>query len=151
LEFHVKIDLEFTNCSSSIGFSTMVNSDENIERLQRWATKLKNLTTSSLAPVADYPKPTESRIVEAVYETKLLESTRISLLQLGIIDGSNRASPFTILLTAFAILAFRITGDEDISLATSGEDKEPFVLRMPVTGDKTFVSLLSNVQQASFH
>ena len=125
----------------------MVNSDESAARLERWASKLKNLTTSSLAPVADYPKPIDSRIVEAVHSIVLSETIQLSLLQLAIVDGSNRASPFTVLLTAFAILAFRITGDEDISLATSGENKEPFVLRMSVTRETTFISMLNAVQK----
>ncbi|KAF3911567.1 hypothetical protein ABW20_dc0110497 [Dactylellina cionopaga] len=35
---------------------------ENLEpRLERWADRLKNLTTASLTSVADYPKPAESR------------------------------------------------------------------------------------------
>ncbi|EPS44977.1 hypothetical protein H072_1053 [Dactylellina haptotyla CBS 200.50] len=122
---------------------------ENLEpRLERWADRLKNLTTASLTSVADYPKPAESRVVEAVHSITLPESTRISLLQLAITDGSNHASPFTILLAAFAILAFRITGDEDISLATSAETKEPYVLRLPLTGQTTFISVLEAVQKA---
>ncbi|EWC47579.1 L-aminoadipate-semialdehyde dehydrogenase [Drechslerella stenobrocha 248] len=122
---------------------------ENLEpRLERWAERLKSLTTPSLTSVADYPKPAESRVVEAVHSTTLPESTRFSLLQLAITDGSNRASPFTILLAAFAILAFRITGDEDISLATSAEAKEPYVLRLPITGQTTFISVLAAVQKA---
>ncbi|KAK6359366.1 large subunit of alpha-aminoadipate reductase [Orbilia brochopaga] len=122
---------------------------ENIEpRLERWADRLKNLTTPSLTSVADYPKPAESRVVEAVHSITIPESTRFSLLQLAITDGSNHASPFTILLAAFAILAFRITGDEDISLATSAETKEPYVLRLPITGQTSFISVLGAVQKA---
>ncbi|KAF3933363.1 hypothetical protein ABW19_dt0204658 [Dactylella cylindrospora] len=122
---------------------------ENLEpRLERWAERLKNLTTASLTSVADYPKPGESRVVEAVHSITLPETTRFSLLQLAITDGSNHASPFTILLAAFAILAFRITGDEDISLATSAETKEPYVLRLPLTGQTTFISVLEAVEKA---
>ena len=117
------------------------------DRLERWAKRLQNLTTPSLAQVADYPRPAESRIVEAVHSTTLPEATRVALLQLSIIDGANHASPFSILLAAFAILAFRITGDEDISLGTSGENKDPFVLRMPVTSETKFISLLQEVQK----
>ena len=120
---------------------------ETTARLERWAAKLQNLSTSSLAPVADFPKPAEARIVEAVHSITLPEAIRVALLQLAIVDGSNHASPFTILLAAFAILAFRITGDEDISLATSGENKEPFVLRTPLKAEATFLSVLRAVQK----
>lgn len=123
-------------------------SDDSLDaRLERWAERLKSLTTPALTAVADYPKPPESRVVEAVHSITLPEPTRFSLLQLAITDGSNHASPFTILLAAFAILAFRITGDEDISLATSAENKEPYVLRLPITGQTTFISVLEAVQK----
>ncbi|KAF3914241.1 hypothetical protein AA313_de0204571 [Arthrobotrys entomopaga] len=128
--------------------SVQVTGENNEPRLERWADRLKNLTTASLTSVADYPKPAESRVVEAVHSITLPESTRFSLLQLAITDGSNHASPFTILLAAFAILAFRITGDEDISLATSAETKEPYVLRLPITGQTDFISVLAAVQKA---
>lgn len=75
------------------------------------------------------------------------EAVRLSLLQLGILDGSNPIAPFTVLLTAFAVLASRLTGDEDISIATTGENKEPFVLRTPMAGDTAFVDLLARIKK----
>ncbi|KAF8420109.1 hypothetical protein EV426DRAFT_719603 [Tirmania nivea] len=114
-------------------------------RLQRWEDRLQSLTTQTLP--TDYVRPDPPGLVEAVLPVTIPEATRTALLQLSILDGSNTFSPFTILLTAFAILSFRLTGDEDISLGTSGENKEPFVLRTPIDGQTTFQSLLNKVKE----
>jgi L-aminoadipate-semialdehyde dehydrogenase len=118
----------------------------NIEaRLERWEKRLGSITTQSLT--TDYVRPSEdTRIVEAVHSVTLPESATTALLQLSILDGSNSVSPFTILLSAFAILAARLTGDEDISIGSEGENKEPFVLRLPIDLKNSFATLLSTVK-----
>ncbi|KAL7266485.1 putative NRPS-like protein biosynthetic cluster [Rhizina undulata] len=133
----------FSFPSTIDNYSMAENSIE--ARLARWEERLRSLTTSSLT--TDYVRTDPPRIVEAVHVVTLNESARLSLLQLGILDGSNPVSPFTVLLTAFAILAFRLTGDEDITIGTSGENKEPFVLRTPVDPQTTFDSLLRSVKK----
>ena len=149
---------EFGSCSrqplsreQSVGLTSaqpththMSSADALEARLQRWEDRLRSLTTQTLT--TDYVRPDPPRIVEAVHSVTLPESTRIALLQLSILDGSNPFPPFTILLAAFAILSFRLTGDEDISLGTSSEVKEPFVLRTPISGQKTFQELLNTVK-----
>jgi len=124
----------------------MAIQDSTIEaRLERWETKLRAITTQSLT--TDYVRPTEgTRIVEAVHSVALPEDSRTALLKLSVLDGKNSVSPFTVLLAAFAVLAARLTGDEDISIGTSGENKEPFVLRLPIDPKATFDSLLSTVR-----
>lgn len=113
-------------------------------RLERWETKLRSITTQSLT--TDYVRPTDgTKIVEAVHSVTLPESTRNALLQLSVLGGSNNVSPFTVLLAAFAVLAARLTGDEDISIGTSGENAEPFVLRLPIDANTSFADLLSAV------
>ena len=113
-------------------------------RLARWEERLRSLTTQSLA--TDYVRPDPPRIVEAVHIAAIPEPAKLALLQLGILDGSNPVSPFTVLLAAFSVLAFRLTGDEDISIGTTAENKEPFVLRTPLTGQTTFIDLLNQVK-----
>jgi L-aminoadipate-semialdehyde dehydrogenase len=119
---------------------------DNVEaRFERWEKRLRSITTQSLT--TDYVRPTEgTRIVEAVHSVTLPESAQTALLQLSILDGSNRIPPFTVLLAAFAVLAARLTGDEDISIGTSGENKEPFVLRLPIDAKTSFADLLSTVK-----
>ncbi|CCX30155.1 Similar to L-aminoadipate-semialdehyde dehydrogenase; acc. no. P40976 [Pyronema omphalodes CBS 100304] len=114
-------------------------------RLERWENRLRSITTQSLT--TDYVRPTEeTRIVEAIHNVALPEATRTALLQLAILDGSHSVSPFTVLLAAFAVLAARLTGDEDISIGTSGETKEPFVLRLPIDPKTSFADLLERVK-----
>ena len=126
----------------------MASFDSLEARLQRWEDRLRSLTTQTLT--TDYVRPGPPGLVEAIHSVTIPEVTRTALLQLSILDGSNLFSPFTILLAAFAILSFRLTGDEDISLGTSGENKEPFVLRTPIDGQTTFQSLLNKVKEVSY-
>lgn len=116
-------------------------------RLARWEQRLRSVTLQSLT--TDYVRPSDSRIVEAVHSVTLPDSIRTALLQLSILDGSHSVSPFTVLLGAFAVLAARLTGDEDISIATSGESKEPFVLRLPIDMKTPFSDLLTAVKDVS--
>lgn len=113
-------------------------------RLERWESRLRSLTTQTLT--SDYVRPDPPRVVEAVHSVVLPDSVRIALLQLGIIDLEDPITPFTALLTAFTVLASRLTGDEDIALGTSNEHHEPFVLRTPITPKTTFRDLLKTVQ-----
>ncbi|KAF8475997.1 hypothetical protein BDZ91DRAFT_649471 [Kalaharituber pfeilii] len=122
-----------------------VSTDSLRARLERWESRLRSLTTQTLT--TDYVRPDPPRIVEAEHSVAIPEAARTALLQLSILDVSNPFSPFTILLAAFVVLSFRLTGDEDISLGTSSENKEPFVLRAPVTGQTTFQDLLSTVKK----
>lgn len=126
----------------------MTSQDSLDARLALWEERLRSLTTQSLT--TDYVRPDPPRIVEAVHSVTVPETARHALLQLGILDGSNPVAPFTVLLAAFAVLAARLTGDEDISLGTSAETKEPFVLRLPVTAGTTFIELLKSVKEVCF-
>lgn len=117
-----------------------------LDRLERWENRLRSITTQSLT--TDYVRPTsDAQIVEAVHSAPLSESTRTAILQLAILNGRQSVSSFTVLLAAFAVLAARLTGDEDISIGTSGKNKEPFVLRQPVLPKTTFADLLSAIQK----
>ncbi|RPB13900.1 large subunit of L-aminoadipate-semialdehyde dehydrogenase [Morchella conica CCBAS932] len=123
----------------------MTTPDSLPARLARWEERLRSLTTPSLP--TDYVRPDPPRIVEAVHSVAVPEGVRLALLQLGILDGSNPVPPFTVLLAAFAALAARLTGDEDIALGTSAEGGEPFVLRVVVAAGTTFVGLLGEVKK----
>ncbi|KAG0361342.1 alpha-aminoadipate reductase [Gamsiella multidivaricata] len=62
--------------------------------------------------------------------------------------ASSHASPFTILLAAFAILLHRYTGDEDMSIGSSSEARNPVVLRLGVTPSQTFREVVEQTQLA---
>ncbi|KAF9102420.1 large subunit of alpha-aminoadipate reductase [Mortierella sp. GBA35] len=133
-------------------------SDSLKDRLSRWKTRLNALTEIHLP--TDYPRPIPLQVVEAVHSLQLTEQSSLALLQAsmaisrpagpadsGSSTGSNspvaaaapsHASPFTILLAAFAILLHRYTGDEDMSIGSSSEARNPVVLRLGVTPGQTF-------------
>ncbi|KAI5841148.1 hypothetical protein DFP73DRAFT_481839 [Morchella snyderi] len=114
-------------------------------RLARWEQRLRSLTTPTLA--TDYVRPDPPRVVEAVHSVAVPPAVRRALLQLGILDGSNPVPPFTVLLAAFAVLAARLAGDEDVALGTTAESKEPLVLRLAVPPGTTFVQVLAEVKK----
>ncbi|BFZ59290.1 large subunit of alpha-aminoadipate reductase [Saitoella coloradoensis] len=91
---------------------------------------------------ADYTRPSPPRLVEAVHSYELDEATKIALLKL-----SSGSTPFTALLAAFFVLAFRFTGDEDISIGTSSESAEPITIRSAIEGKETFKAVLERVQK----
>lgn len=123
----------------------MAIEEESLDaRLARWEARLRSVTLQSLT--TDYVRPENAKIIEAVHSVTLPDATRTALLQLSILDGSTAVSPFTVLLGAFAVLAARLTGDEDISIGTSGENKEPFVLRLPIDYKTPFATLLTKVK-----
>jgi L-aminoadipate-semialdehyde dehydrogenase len=88
-------------------------------------------------------------MVEAAVSRSIDTETQLALVKL-VLEGSGDSlptSPFTILLSAFIILVHRLTGDEDISLGTSSEGGDPFVLRCQATPSDPFSALLQRVKQ----
>ncbi|KAF9310875.1 large subunit of alpha-aminoadipate reductase [Podila horticola] len=137
------------------------------DRLSRWKTRLDALTEIHLP--TDYPRPIPLQVVEAVHSLQLTEQTSLALLQASMAinlppsspytnsngshsgtatPSSTHASPFTILLAAFAILLHRYTGDEDMSIGSSSEARNPVVLRLGVTPGQTFRDIVEKAQLA---
>jgi L-2-aminoadipate reductase len=117
--------------------------------LERWAKRLQNLTVSHLP--SDYTRPSPPRLVEAALSRSIAPEVQLALFRL-VIQGTNDSqstSPFTILLSAFIVLVHRLTGDEDISIGTSSEGGDPFVLRCRLTSADSFTTLLRAVKQVS--
>lgn len=116
-------------------------------QLSRWADRLRDLTVSPLT--RDYPEPSQEdkkkRSIEAVESLGASQDSKNALKQLR-----HLGSPFHLLLTAYAILVSRFTGDEDIAIATNAEvDGKPFILRLPITAKETFSQLAAKVQSVS--
>ncbi|CAG8503059.1 14139_t:CDS:2 [Funneliformis caledonium] len=118
------------------------------ERLERWKQRLQNLTEIQLP--TDYPRPLPPKVVEATKILHLPEITALAVLQLSLgispTNGSN-PSPFSILLAAFTILLYRYTGDEDITVGSSSDSRNPLVLRIRIGHTDTFEQVLQKVQQ----
>lgn len=97
--------------------------------LEVWANKLANPTQSTLP--FDFVRPADARVVESTYCVEIPQDLNIS---------------FELALTAYAILVFRLTGDEDIVIGTQyGEERSPVVLRTPVDGQTKFVDFQATI------
>lgn len=88
-------------------------------------------------------------MVEAGLSRSLDPEVQLALLRLSIQNsqGAQATSPFTVLLSAFLALVHRLTGDEDLSIGTSSEVGDPFVLRCRLSASDSFNSLLERVKQ----
>lgn len=114
--------------------------------LERWAKRLENLTVSHLP--SDYTRPSPPRLVEAALSRSIDAEVQLSLFRLVLRGtGDSHTTPFTILLSAFIVLVQRLTGDEDISIGTSNERGDPFVLRCRLSPSDPFTSLLQTVKR----
>ncbi|KAI5305096.1 large subunit of alpha-aminoadipate reductase [Ascosphaera atra] len=111
-------------------------------RLDRWASRLQNLTVSPLT--RDYPEQDNAkRAIEAFELLELPRDVQGAALGLSRLSG---CSPFVTFLTAYVVLVSRLIGDEDIALGTStAEDGRPFVIRVPVSFEESFESLQNKV------
>ena len=115
------------------------------ERLEKWAKRLQNIAVSPLTrDYPDYQTPELSRrAIEAFESLKPSEG-----VQNAVLAPSFSGSGFTVFLTAFVVLVARITGDEDIAVATSSsDDGRPFVLRVPVDFGESFLQLQAKVEK----
>lgn len=119
----------------------------NASLLEKWANRLQNATVSRLP--TDYTRPSPPRLVEASVSRSIDPEVQLALFRLVLqaTDEPQSTSRFTILLSAFIVLVQRLTGDEDISIATSSEGGDPFVLRCKVSPSESFADLLRRVKQ----
>ncbi|KAJ1678964.1 large subunit of alpha-aminoadipate reductase, partial [Spiromyces aspiralis] len=124
-------------------------------RIARWRDRLTSPTELQLP--TDYPRPVPLKVVEGVEEFTLPESAGLAVLQLSLAlqqqqqrgrqapDDQTTASPFTVLLAAFAVLLHRYTAEEDIVVGSSSESSNPLVLRFNVKPSDTFLDVLRTV------
>lgn len=119
-------------------------------RLEAWAQRLQNVTVSPLT--RDYPDNQKTEFTKTAieaYESLKLSDAAHSAVQRP--DGSSRPG-FIIFLTAFVVLVARLTGDEDIAIATSSaDDGRPFILRVPFDPAETFSQLHAKVEKVVLH
>jgi L-aminoadipate-semialdehyde dehydrogenase len=127
--------------------------DKTRQLIQTWKEKLGNLT--ELVLPTDYPRPIPHRVVEAETSWDIPETTAFAIIQLSMYCATqkpslngNHASPFTILLAAFAILLHKYTGEEDICVGSSSLSTNPLVLRLKTMGDSCMDQVIENVLQA---
>ncbi|KAI9444302.1 alpha-aminoadipate reductase Lys1p [Lactarius indigo] len=128
------------------------------DALARIVARLKNLPSISLP--TDYSRPADSqRFVEAAHVAELSEQTSLSLLKLALYNENyfededdlavaNRPSAFHLLLSAFAVLLHRYTGETDLVIGSSSASaKDPLILRLSVDPNDPFLAIVKNIQQ----
>ncbi|KAF0374315.1 L-aminoadipate-semialdehyde dehydrogenase [Gigaspora margarita] len=133
------------------------------KRLDRWKQRLRNLTELQLP--TDYVRPLTPKVIEDKKILRIPEATALAILQLSLAiqpDSSisstqtstqtnesfrEQPTPFTILLAAFVVLLHRYTGDEDITVGSSSDTRNPLVLRISIDPSDTFAQVIQKVQQ----
>lgn len=113
------------------------------EALQFWSNKLKSLTTSVLP--FDFVLPAEGKVVEASYRFTFTPEFENNLKTIASATSQklNRpVTPFNVALAIYALIVFRLTGDEDIVLGTSTEVNQAFVFRTSVNAKSTLPEIL---------
>ncbi|KAI0464644.1 large subunit of alpha-aminoadipate reductase [Komagataella kurtzmanii] len=110
------------------------------ENLNYWANILDGPTLSVLP--RDYNRPVAGKVIEA---NKTLDISDI----LPFLNKANEPSvtQFTAPLAVFAVLVYRLTGDDDIVILTDSPKKQnlPFVVRLQVDPSKSFVDVSKQV------
>lgn len=92
-------------------------------------TKTLDSPTVNIIPF-DFQRPTDGSILQDTFEFVLPEGT-----------------DFFTALTVYALLSYRLTGDDDITVATNDEfAANEFVLRLSIDPKKTFAELYNQVQ-----
>ncbi|TDL24639.1 large subunit of L-aminoadipate-semialdehyde dehydrogenase [Rickenella mellea] len=126
------------------------------DRLARVVARLQSLP--SIALPTDYPRPSGyNKLVEAAHTVELSEQTSLSLLKLALynenedeeesLDSNNRPSAFHLLLSAFAVLLHRYTGDNDLIIASSSASaRDPLLLRLSIDPKDPFWAIVRHVQ-----
>ncbi len=142
------IYLQLTNNSVSCGIAP-ANTD--LQPIDRWKTRLQALT--ELVLPTDYARPVSNKTVEAEHVLDLPEETALAILKLslGIRPDAPHlglsVSPFTILLSAFAILLHKYTGEDDLTVGSSSLSSNPLVLRLNVAETLTMAQVVKHVLQ----
>lgn len=122
-------------------------------RIVTAAQRLKDLPL--LALPADYPRPSENRVVDASVVAQLPDPAARALLKLAVFTDETEdedqplSSVFQCLLAAFIVLLHRYTGDADLLVASSSQTSaDPLLLRVPIEATDPFWAVLRRVQLA---
>jgi L-2-aminoadipate reductase len=108
-------------------------------------TRARHLQTSSVSRFpTDSARVSPPRFIGGEYSTKVDVETNSLLARFA---AKNDTTPFVVLLTAFAVITHRITGDEDITFGTNSTGPEPFPIHVNVSSVSSFSSLLQTIRE----
>ncbi|CCH45874.1 L-aminoadipate-semialdehyde dehydrogenase [Wickerhamomyces ciferrii] len=108
--------------------------------LQHWAQILSSPTLSVLPH--DFIRPSNNKVVEAKHNFSI-PAKALSQSIISKVEGSNE---FIIGLSVFAVLIYRLTGDDDIVISTdSPNGGKEFVIRLTISPTVSFVELVEQI------
>lgn len=94
-----------------------------------WTSTLDSPTLNILP--FDFQRPTDGNVIQGTYSVKLAQNT-----------------DFITALTVYALLTYRLTGDDDLTIGTNTADgKDEFVIRFSIDPTKTFAELKQQIAQ----
>jgi amino acid adenylation domain-containing protein len=127
-------------------------------QLEFWRRQLAGLTGALELP-ADWPRPEAQTFRGARQAVVLSAGTVAALRELG---QTEKATPFMVLLAAFAVLLHRYSGSEDVPLGTPITNRDrletegligffvnTLVMRCDLAGDPGFRQLLARVRETT--
>ncbi|OMJ17629.1 L-aminoadipate-semialdehyde dehydrogenase [Smittium culicis] len=149
----------------TISVTQQINKEDEINRRLERLCKTLESPNEVLLPT-DYPRPVPLKVVEAHEEFVLPSNLSMGVMQLvlashqKLFQSQNNSSPdsipviastpFTILLSAFAIILYRFTASDDIVVGSSSESSDAVVLRLKVSPESTFSEVLEIVKEVEY-
>lgn len=117
------------------------------ERRDYWKNHLSG-GLSFLSLPTDFPRPFPLKAVHDSVSLRLSEAASLALLRCSLSPiFETPPSPFIMLLSAFAILLHRYTGEEDLVIGSSSLSKNPVILRLHITSQLSLEQTIRSVQQ----
>lgn len=104
--------------------------------LHHWNQILSSPTLSVLPH--DFIRPSNNKVVEGKHSFAVPSISELSSIVEGV-DG------FVIGLSVFAVLIYRLTGDDDIVISTDAPEGKEFVVRTTINPQSTFVELVKTI------
>lgn len=109
--------------------------------LEYWADLLSSPTLSVLPH--DFLRPTKTSVIEAKYSFKTPSKDQLASLTTGV-EGANE---FIVGLSVFAVLIYRLTGDDDIVISTDAPNSKEFVIRLTISPTISFSDLVKQITE----
>ncbi|OWB54801.1 hypothetical protein B5S28_g657 [[Candida] boidinii] len=106
------------------------------DNLDYWVNLL-DTPTLNIIPT-DYNRPTDGRSVESAVSASCA-SIKDAASKIGV-------SEFVAKISVFAALVFRLTGDDDVVIATDDESNKPFILRVNIDPSKNFTDFTKQIE-----
>lgn len=107
--------------------------------LQHWAQILSSPTLSVLPH--DFIRPFNNKVIEAKHSFSIPSKVSWNSI-ISQVQGSNE---FIVGLSVFAVLIYRLTGDDDIVISTDSPNGKEFVIRTTISPTISFVELVKQI------